>query len=154
LGELLLHELQLIAKALSKPAQTTSSEEINGETHVLGRIQWEYATNILLHQRQLKPLLKSNNAHILAHFTEQNLDENATGRRGILFCQFDTREDRPVNRIRIEQVSKELRNVVQLNRAIKMNGFIVLLKELLIRPLILTVYLAQLLTSGGVHLDH
>lgn len=57
---------------------------------------------------------------------EQNLDENATARRGFVFVEVDDRENVPADCFATEQMTEKASNVPKSIRLISMDGVVVL----------------------------
>lgn len=56
--------------------------------------------------RGLESLLEPSHTQGLGHFLNQDLQEDAAGRRCFVFVQMNDGQDTPWNRVRVEQVSK------------------------------------------------
>lgn len=89
-------------------------------------------------------------AHILAHFLEQNLDEDAGGGRGVVLGESDAGQHAPGQGRGVKQMREELGSVTQLVCVELVDGDELLLEDLAEMRLIGVEQLAETLRQTAV----
>ena len=108
--------LEELAEAIRQRTEPDRSEKVDGVARVAHIVFGEHALVPLGHDGvvRLKPLLQLGNADGFCDFLHQNLDEDTTGRGGFVLVQVNNGQDTPRNRVRVQQVRKELGHVAKL----------------------------------------
>jgi len=108
--------LEELTEAIRQRTKPDRSEKVDGIARVAHIVFGEHALVPLGHYGvvRLKPFLQLGNADGFCDFLHQNLNKDTTGRSGFVFVQVNNGQNTPRNRVRVQQVRKELGHVAKL----------------------------------------
>lgn len=86
---------EMFPHLLRDRTQPDRREVVDREPRVLGVVEREHVLERSLHAGLSKPLRQLLHSQLLRHLLEQNLDEDTTGRGGLVLVHVDDVEDSP-----------------------------------------------------------
>lgn len=105
--------LQKLSQLIRDDAQADGREEVDGETRVAHIVPRQQPSKHVTHVHVIQSRLELGDPQLLAQLLAQDFDEDARGGAGVGFVESDHFQTRPGQRIREEQMRKELGHVPQ-----------------------------------------
>jgi len=120
----------VLAQVVREASETDRGEKVDGEACVLGVVLGKEALKVLGHEGVAQALVELGEAEELGHLLEEDLDEDAARRGGLVLVEVNEAQHAPRQRVRVQQVRKDLGDVAQLVGLEAVDGRVLLAEAL------------------------